>query len=622
MAIKKTFGGQSILKPGSYSRTTVDNTSGAPLDSNNTLFLIGEAAKGKPGSTEGIVTFTAEQMSALVAKYGSGPIVDAAVAAIRPSNDANVGGAGRIMIYKTNASTQASLNVNEATDSNTLLVIKDKAWGVAGNNYTVTIANGTSSSTQKLITIGQIGGTSESLGENDGTAVLSIQYTGDASTGVAAISGASKAAKTLATTLAGDQGDGSDDLSITLNNYTMKELVDYINNQTGYTATLLDATKSAVNATDLDLIASTNIKASAVSLYRLQEEIVALINENSDRVEASLHATPRAGLPVNITAAALTGGARGASTNSNFSTGLAASLKKDINVIVPCISRDATADIADALTDASSSYTIASVLAALSSHLTLRSNIKNRKEAQGIAGFRDAQKADCYTQARTLADYQIQMCIQDAYVLDATGSLAWKQPHVLAAMMAGIRLGTDVGEPLTHKSLKVFGIGHVVNTTTGLETGDYDDALDVEDAIENGLLVAENISSGVRVVVDATVFGADSSFVYNRGSVIEAAQYVAKTLRTTAEQVFIGKKVSSGAALSIKNVIRAKLLELNAPEVNIITSSADAPNGFREDTFTVTVTGNTATVGVHIKPVQGLDWVFLNLELGDINQTA
>lgn len=622
MAIKKSFGGQSIVKPGAYSRTSVDNSSGAPLASNNTLLLVGESTKGASGATEGIQEFTAEQMNELVAKYGAGPLVDCAVAAIRPSNTPSVGGAGKIMIWKTNAATQASLTVNEATNTNPLLVFKDKAYGVDGNKLSITIANGTNSGTQKLISVLMLGGTTETLGENDGTAVLSIEYTGDASTAAMTITGASKAAKTLAVTLAGDQTDGSTNLSIALVSYTMKELVDFINTKTGYAATLLDATKAANIATELDPKGSTSI-TTALSLYRIQEEIVALVNENSDRVTCELHATPRAGLPVNVTASALTGGARGASTNTNFSNGFAASLAKDVNIIVPCISRDATADISDSLTDGSSSYTITSVLAALSSHLTLRGNIKNRKEAQGIAGFRDAQKADCYAQARTLADYQIQLCIEDVYVLDASGSLAWKQPHVKAAMCAGIRLGTPVGEPLTHKTLKVFGKGHVVNTTTGIAAGDYNDALDVENAIEAGLLVSENLANGaVRIVCDCTTYGADQSFVFNRGSVIEAAQYVAKTLRQTAEEVFVGKKVSNGAASSIKNVLRSKLLELNAPDVNIITSSSDAPNGFREDTFTVQVTGNTATVSVHIKPVQSLDFVLLNLELGDISQTA
>lgn len=621
MGIKKSFGGQSIRKPGAYSRSKVDNSGGAPLGSNETLFLIGEAELGKPGSTEGITEFAAEAIDQLVAKYGSGPIVDAALVATRPSKTPGVGGAGRIMVYKTNASTQASLTVNEATDTDPLLVIKDKAWGLPGNDLSVSIANGTVSGTQKLITIHKLNDTDEVLGENPGTAVMSIQYTGDGGAAALVIAGASKAAKTLAITLSGSAStDGSASISaITLANYTMKQLVDLIDATTGYSATLLDNTMAAKKANELDLKASTSV-LSALSLYRLQEEILELINENSERVEASLHATPRAGLPVNKTNAFLTGGAKGASSNSNFSTGLAKSLAKSYAVALPCISRDATADIADAMTDASSTYTIASVQAALDSHLRLRGSIKNRKEAQGMTGIRDAQKADCFAAAADMGSELVQMCMQDVLVTDVNGGLTWKHPHIQAALLAGIRLGTEIGEPLTHKFLNCSGVGHVVDPDTGLETGDFNESTDVDDAIDNGITFTESVAGGHRVVVDNTTYGQDQSFVFNRGSVMEAAQYTARTLRETAELVFVGQKVSNGAASSIKSVLRNKLIELN--QANIITASNDAPQGFVEETFVVNVNGNTAEVQVEIKPVQGLDFILITFTLGDIKQSA
>lgn len=633
MAIKKKFGSASIRKPGAYSKTKVDNSGGAPLEANEALFIFGEAKLGKPGSNEGIVEFNASQVNTLVAKYGQGPLVDAALAAIRPASSSQIGGAGKILVYKTNLSTQASLNVNEAGDSDTLLIFKDKAWGQPGNNISVTIANGTISGTQKLITINKIGLTAEILPENAGQAQLAIQYTGDAGTGVMSIAGASKAAKTLTTTLAGDQTDGSANLSIALANLTVNELVDQINGATGYTCTLSNTASGTVTgATDLDLVTAVNIKAAPISFYRLQEEIKAIINDNSEYCEAALHATPRVGLPVNIAGVFLTGGAQGASSSAYFSAALSASLAKDYNVALPVISQDASADITlgatydgDFVTDGSSAYDAAAVLVALKSHLNLRGMIKNRKEAQGFGGFRVATKAAAYTEAQTLATELIQLAIQDVKVLDHAGELRWKQPHVLAAIAAGIRLGTDVGEPLTHKFCNVQDVGHYIDMAVDgdeSEDGDFDPNTDYDNAIDAGILFVENAAGGWRWVVDNTTYGADQSFVWNRGSVIEAAQFVAKTLRATAELVFVGKKVSNGAASSLKNVLRNKLLELNKPEVNIITSSIDAPQGFKEDTFVVEVTGNTASVQVEIVPVQGLDFVFIEFTLGDIRQSA
>lgn len=629
MSIKKSFGNSSIRKPGAYSRFKVDNSAGAPLESNDVLFIIGESSQGAPGSSDGIQEYNASQVNALINKYGQGPIVDAAVAAIRPSSLSTIGGAGKIMVYKTNASIQASLAVNEATDTNPLLLFKDAKYGVDGNNISITIANGTTPATQKLITIAKIGENSEILPENAGQAQISVQYTGDSATATLSIAGASKSAKVLTTALSGAQTDGSVNLSIALINLTMKQIADQINAQVGYTATLIDTARGVSRrAVDLDLVTASNIKAGAVSLYRLQEEIIAIVNENSNYCVASLNATPRVGLPVNITNELLTGGVQGASSNTDFSNAMSASLAKDINVIVPLVAQDASDDIAlgsiydgGFVTDAASAYTIASVQAALKSHLLLRSQIKTKKEAQSFVGFRDADKADCYTASETLASELIQFCFQDVQIVDAVGEVRWKQPYIQAVLAAGIRLGTDVGEPLTYKYINVVNVGHFIDMAGDeSEDGDFNPAVDYDDAIDSGCLFTEKVSGGFRFVVDNTTYGSDQSFVFNRGSVIEAAIYSAKTLRNTAELVFVGKKVSNGAASSIKSILRNKLVELN--EENIITSSIDAPQGFREDTFVVEVTGNTAEVQVEIKPVQGLDFFFITFTLGDIKQSA
>src|SRR5690348_1064285 len=108
MAIKKSFNGKNIYKPGPYSKFKVDNSSGAENASSDVLFLLGESSKGAPGSSDGIQEFDISRLDSMIAKYGSGPLVDAAVAASRPSNSPGISGPGKILVWKTNASTQAS----------------------------------------------------------------------------------------------------------------------------------------------------------------------------------------------------------------------------------------------------------------------------------------------------------------------------------------------------------------------------------------------------------------------------------------------------------------------------------------------------------------------------------
>jgi hypothetical protein len=620
MAIKKSFNGASIRKPGSYSVDKVDNSAGSALAATNTMLIVGESSLGAPGTVTGILQFNSANIGALIAMYGSGPIVDCAIAALRPSKTPGQAGAGTIMIYKTNASTQASALIKKSGSN--IFQVSDAAWGAPGNNLAMVVAAGDTGS-QKNFSVTQIGGTTESLGQNPAQNVLSIHYTGDGTTATAMISGSTQAGKTLVTALAGDQTDGSVGLSIPLSGKTMASLVQYINAQVGYSASISTVSLSATPAIQLDPITASNIKPSAVQLQQLQYEMLAVIN-SSKRVQASIEAVSVVGIPDNGTTF-LAGGAQGASTNSNFSQGFAVSLAQDYNALVPAISRDASADIADAaqgFTDPSSSYTIASVLAAQVAHLQLRGDTKNRLEAQGFAGIRNASKAACYAMAATVNSYLEQLCIQDSYVLDSSGSLRYMHPHVTAALAAGMRCGQATGEPLTHKYPNVNQVGHVINPATGLETGDFNSGLDGDDAIDAGILFMEKAKAGYRWVVDNTTYGIDDSFIYNRGSVVQAAQFVDRTLRQTADDFFIGGKVSNGAAKSLKNVIRNKLRELNQSDVNIITSSSDAPEGFREDTFVVTITGNTAVVQVEYKPVQGLDFVFFEFTLGDIHQSA
>lgn len=627
MSIKKLFNGKTIRKPGAYSKDKVDNSSGSSLGATDVVMIVGESETGAPGSVEGVVSFSSDRLSSLIAKYGSGPLVDCAVACTRPAKAGqNISGASKILIWKTNASTQASVMLKKSPDN--IYQVLDLGWGSPGNDLSVIVATG-SGAGKKSISIGKLGSTTENLGENAAQSVLTIQYTGNGTAATATITGSTQVNKTLTTSLTG-QSDGSVNLSIALKNYSMKTLVDYINAQIGYTASLNATNLSQTIGYQLDPITASDIKTAPVILKRLQYEILDILN-SSARVSAVIQDPSVVGNIDNGTSM-LTGGAQGASTNTSFSNGFAASLAEEYNALLPAISRDASEDIADVnqgFTDPASTYTVLSVIVAQDTHLILRSDTKNRKEAQGFAGVRKSTKSAAFSFISGIGDALMQICMEDILALDAAGDLRYMHPHVLAAMAMGMRAGQDIGEPLTHKFLNVQQVGHFINPLTGLATGDFNSGLDADQAIDSGVLFTEKAAGGFRWVVDNTTYGIDDSFVYNRGSVIQASQYVDKTLRETAEKIFIGHKLPSGgknpgngAAQSIKNAVRNKLRELNAPDVNIISSSNDAPEGFVEETFTVTVTGNTANVQVEYKPVQGLDFIFFDFTLGETKQSA
>ena len=134
MAINVNFNGATIWKAGSYSKFTIDTGGVFNLGPTGIVAIFGEAEGGKPGSAEDIVTnwYTPDEMPAIRSKYKSGPIVDACSYLFAPANDAAIpSGAQAVYIYKTNASTQASLAL-----ANTYGTVLAKQYGTEGNAYT------------------------------------------------------------------------------------------------------------------------------------------------------------------------------------------------------------------------------------------------------------------------------------------------------------------------------------------------------------------------------------------------------------------------------------------------------------------------------------------------------
>lgn len=611
MSIKKNFKGASINKPGPYSSTTVKDDNANAITSEGAILIVGEAEKGAPGDAEGLKVYDAAQFGALVTEFGSGPIVDCARAARQPSKTPGIQGAQQYYVWKTNSSLKSTLSLQNGSAVD-VMKLDSANWGEQENLINVVVAVG-STANKRQITI-ERGDIKEELSENTEQAQIQIEYIGAGTAATLTIAGATLGVKNLTTAIT---GAASDNLSISLSNKTMKDVVDLISANPAYTVSLQNAQSGSVTpATDLDVITAVDIDTPAVDLYRNNEELADIINTESELVTAAVIQNV-AGNPAVAAKAFMTGGVKGLSASSDFSAGFAASLSKFINVILPAISRDAADDILDGLTDSGSTYDVDSILAAMGTNLRLRGQIKNRKEAQGMGGHRSTTIATSYALSQTLASELIQLCVQDVLIQDELANDVWKQPHVQAAMMAGIRLGTEIGEPLTTKTLNCSGIGHAVNQATGISGGDFDADLDFQVAIDAGITFAEQLRSGIEVVVDNTTYGKDQNFVFNRGSVIEAAHFIARSLRARGK-LTVGSKTVAGLRSTTETNMIDELEKLFSDD---ITSKDDeAPTGWKN--LNVVVEGNTTLVSVHVKPIQGNDFVLIEIELGDSRVTA
>lgn len=600
MAINQNFNGASLYKPGAYSQTKVNLSGGFPLAATGVVAIVGEADAGAPGSSAGVQTYTSEDIASLISTYQAGPIVDAARLLISPARDARVtNGASIIRVYKVNAATQATLALKNAAPV-TLLNITSANWGADQNLISVKVEAGVVSASARIITV-QKGSQKETLSENPYAAILSIQYTGSGSASTLTIQAGS-----LVTTCTGDTPSN---LSIPLAGKTVQQLVDLIDAHASYTCTTTLKLASSKLASDLDPISTAaDIKTAAVVLRAQQKEMLDIINGESTLITAA-RVTDVEGTVATSAKQFLSGAVRGAATNSSFQAGFDALLAKRCNIVVPLVARDASALAAEGLTDSTSTFTVDAVNLQALTHCILASNTKNRSERNCYVAkktsFASAQSA-----AQDLNHERASMLIQDVEVLSSTGDLVWQEPWAASCLLAGIQAGTDVGTPATFKLINVNGIRHQ----------DYNPKTQVDLAIAAGIIPLEEVDSGgFRVVVQNSTYSKDANFVYNRPSVLAAADTVAYNLRQQLEAIFVGEKARTGSAEAIKNAVIAIMSTMLSAEL-IVGDDTNNKLGWKD--LTVTLNGNTAIVDITITPVQGIDFILNRITLDSIRQSA
>lgn len=134
MALKINWNATNIYKGGAYSKYSINNGGIYNLGPTGIVAIFGESTSGTPGSSEDIINnwYTADQLPEIKSIYGSGSIVDACNFLFAPGNDAAIpGGAQAVYIYKTNASTRASLTL--ASSYGTVYATN---YGLSGNMTT------------------------------------------------------------------------------------------------------------------------------------------------------------------------------------------------------------------------------------------------------------------------------------------------------------------------------------------------------------------------------------------------------------------------------------------------------------------------------------------------------
>ena len=434
--------------------------------------------------------------------------------------------------------------------------------------------------------------------------------------GTMTVGGASGVATSLNTSITGVTGD---DLSLTFSaGQTLRQLVDTINQNTNYLATVPDGINADTTlvanfdfgpVTESSVLNSAELTLNTEGLKQNNTQLVGYYNQISSYVTAT-RATGGAYdgsfFPENIDdPLSLSGGSRGISTNTTFQAGLDEVLKVRVNSVVPLID----GNLADE--GFGSTADVASVAAQLKDHVIAARGAVG-SERGGFIGVSGA-KSVVIAQANALNDADVAVCPQNPTIVNSVGTLQEFGPFMQAVMAAGMRAGVaEVGEPLTNKILKSSGL-------TQDSSWDPADTTDSNDMIRAGVLFAKTTEGvGTRWVRDITTWVKDNNLAFSEGSVRDAVRFIAYGLRTTIVDRYTGRKAAPATIASIKDTA-STFLEL-ARSQTIIVDSTDLATGATIRAYhnlKVTSSGDTVTINVGIFPVPGINFtlneIFLQL---------
>ena len=405
---------------------------------------------------------------------------------------------------------------------------------------------------------------------------------------------------------------------------TLLQLVSAMNLTADWTFALSSSLYNSLPVSVLDLVVVGAKTPDASSIFlrpvRIKKDAFEVAQFFADSSIVDIINQSSTGLMDAKSEVALAGGTLGGTSTSAITEALSKFEEIRVNSVIPLFSRNASADILDNLTDASSAYTILGIHQAVKTHCNLMSTTKNRSERQGYLSLKDTYQ-NSLDRAALLADARLQLCIQDTRNIDAQGSIKWFQPWSQSCLVAGARAGSPVGTPMTFKFFNCSGIRHTEQAMSTPEADiqiDFNPNSQYEQAIQGGITFFEAPQSGgIRCVVDNTTYAKDSNWVYNRGNVMYAADVLAFDFRNQLENIFIGQKNTIKAS-EVKSVAASILDTFLAQGITVATG--DAPNGYK--TLDVRIEGNVIRINAIVVLVEGIDFILNDITITRVESEA
>jgi len=417
------------------------------------------------------------------------------------------------------------------------------------------------------------------------------------------------ASGTLTTAVTGGSGAN---LSIDMSEYnTVKDLADFINAQTGYSASAASGSTQA-QTSSLDEVTALGICSTGTGLKagKVKNGLDSFKNAVGQSVVLDFAATGVAGLPDEMANVAyLVGGLKGATLAADVATAMITMEGVDANFVVPLFSRDASEDITEGLTDSGSTYTISAINALVKNHVLKMSTAKIKKHRSAIVSIWDTY-ADIKAEASAMANARISVAFQKTSQVNSAGEIVSYLPWHTACVAAGMQ-AAGFYKAIVNKQANIIGF----EDPAGFDSGSPGD---IEAALDAGLLFVEKGVVGSKWVSDQTSYGVDTNFVYNSIQAMYAVDLVSLDLSASFQTAFVGQSLADVDSSTALSFLASKMDSYKKQK--LIAASDDAPLGYKN--AKVEINGPIMSISVEIKPATAIYFIPISIEVSQVTNSA
>lgn len=244
----------------------------------------------------------------------------------------------------------------------------------------------------------------------------------------------------------------------------------------------------------------------------------------------------------------------------------------------------------------------ASIHAAVVDHCAYMGGAGKMERDCVVGAAVDETVAQLKTRALNLNSRHVRILGQEVSLFDTAGAQVWQPPMFLAAIIAGMQAGAEVGEPLTNKLANVLGVRQVSS---------WNPVDDGEDLLAGGVAFLQlQEGRGFKVVRNVTTHLADDNLAYTEASVNQATNFAVYNLRVEMEES-VGRKGFGGTINAAKGAAAGILDRLVRDGVLA---------AYKSPTFELTL--DTLEMEVEISPVAPINFIPITVNLKPFSITA